>query len=146
MTAKPKTKSKPRKPKTVELDQEQLQRLQNTLLLQNRVHFGEDTGRIVGQFGGNFVAGLFDPLQGIAQFCGFIEGAGKGLRKGVLTSKAVYLEANLNTNRKSRQALERKLDKMREREAQGNEHFLDAEELETLQHQVSEAEISSALT
>ena len=145
MTDKPKTKSKPRKPKTVEIDQEQLQRLQNTLLLQNRVHFGEDTGRIVGQFGGNFVAGIFDPLQGIAQLCGFVEGLGGGLKKGVLTSKAVYLEANLSTNRKSRQALERKLDRMRDRESQGNEHFLDAEEMETLQHQVSEAEISSAL-
>jgi hypothetical protein len=146
MTDKPKTKSKPRKPKTVEIDAEHLKRIENTLLLHNRHHFGEETGRLAGQFSGNFVAGIFDPLQGLAQLCGFVEGLGKGGRKGFLTSKAIYLDANLKGNQKSLQAMERKLDSMREREAQGSQHFLDSEEMETLQRQVSEAEISSALT
>ena len=143
MTAKP--KRKPRKPKTVEIDVEQLRRLENTLLLQNRVHFGEDTGRIVGQFSGNFVAGIFDPLQGLAQLCGFVEGLGKGGRKGFLTSKAIYLDANLKGNRKSLQALERRLESMREREAQGSQHFVEVGDIEDLQRQVSDAEISAAL-
>lgn len=120
---------------SVKITKEQLLQMQNTLLLQRRLYFGEDIGRGTGQFVGNFVSGVCDPITGLSQLFGFLGGLGKGAQKGVLTSRAIFLDARIRSGRDTVRTLERKLDRARERHEQGSDAFMSAEDLMDLAEQ-----------
>jgi hypothetical protein len=115
--------------KTVEVDADTLRRLQNTVLLNNRVHFGRTTGRGLGQFGGNFIAAITDPITGLSELFGFVEGLGGGLREGVQTSRLIFVDAKSKTHGKSVEKLQAQLKKAKARAKKSSENFMSAEEL-----------------
>jgi hypothetical protein len=128
-----KKKASSKKKKADPNDQaELLRRMQNRLLLDNRIHFGRTAGRTVGQFGGNIIAGIFDPLTGLSELFGFIEGTGAGLRDGVQTSRLIFVQARASASNNGVKTLEARLKKLKAKRKKANSEILSDEELEAL--------------
>ena len=126
---RPAKDKKKAQPKTVEVEVEQLVRLRNTLLLQNRIHFGKTTGRGVGQALGSILMFPFDPITGASEFFGLVEGLGGGIREGLQTSRLVYVDSKTRSGRKNLDQLQSKLQKLRKRTAQHESTFMSEQEL-----------------
>ena len=125
--------------KTVEVNEDVLRRLQNTILLQNRLHYGKGLGRGVGQAGGSIISGILDPITGLSELFGFVEGLGGGLREGVQTSRLVFIEARTKGRGMSVNKLQAKLDKMKAKQKHGEETFLSEEELAAIEPDLTAA-------
>ena len=129
----------PQAQKTIEVDADVLRRVQNTILLRERIHYGRSTGKGLGQFLANFVAGVMDPLTGLEQGFGFIEGVGGGLRDGVQTSRLIYIDARHSSSVKNVEHMQKKLDKLKAKGNKAQETFMSDEELASIEPELAEA-------